>query len=84
MSSDPQSACLHFSNLVLRKTSFIKFTSEKDRHQPFPDVCVKRTNIGFESSVYRKPTFTSQYLCWDSSSPDNHYVCLIPTIVCPT
>ena len=54
--------CLHPS---------LKFTfeKEKDKCLPFLEVYVERTDIGFETSVYRKPTFTSQYLRWDSISP---------------
>ena len=39
------------------------FEKEKDKGLPFFDVCVERTDIGFETSVYRKPT-----------SPANIYV----------
>ena len=45
--------CLHPS---------LKFTFEKEKCLPFLDVYVERTDIGFETSVYRKPTFTGQYL----------------------
>ena len=43
---------------------FLKFTfvKEKGKCLPFFDVYVERTDIGFETSVYRKPTFTDQYL----------------------
>ena len=47
--------CLHQS---LR----FNFEKEKDKCRTFLDVYVERTNIGFEISVYRKPTFTGQYL----------------------
>ena len=54
--------CLHSS---------LKFTfkKEKDKCLPFLDVYVERTDIGFETSVYQKPTFTGQYLHWKSFSP---------------
>ena len=50
--------CLHPS---------LKFTFEKEKGKclPFLDVYVERTNIGFKTSVYRKPTFTGQYLRWE-------------------
>ena len=48
--------CLHPS---LRYT----FEKEKEKCLPFLDVCVEKTDVGFETSVYRKPTFTGQYLC---------------------
>ena len=49
--------CLHPS---------LKFTFEKVKGKclPFLDVYVEKTDIGFETSVYRKPTFTGQYLRW--------------------
>ena len=48
---------------------FLKFTFEKEKDEclPFLDVYVERTDIGFETSVYRKPTFTGLYLRWESS-----------------
>ena len=47
--------CLH---------STLKFTFKKEKGKclPFFDVYVEKTDIGFETSVYRKPTFTGQYL----------------------
>ena len=47
---------------------FLKFTFENEKRKclPFLDVYVERTDIGFEISVYRKPTFTGQYLRWES------------------
>ena len=43
--------CLHPS---------LKFTFEKEKGKclPFLDVYVERTDVGLETSVYRKPTFT--------------------------
>ena len=42
----------------------LKFTFEKEKGKclPFLDVYVERTDIGFETSVYRKPTVIVQYL----------------------
>ena len=42
---------------------------EKEKCVPFLDVYVEKTDIGFETSVYRKPTLTGQYLRWESFSP---------------
>ena len=49
------------------------FTVEKESNLvlPFPDVLVEKSSK-FISSIYMKPTFTSQYLCWNSFSPKNH------------
>ena len=67
-------SCLH---------PFLKFTFEKEKEKclPFLDVYVERTDIGFETSVYRKPTFTGQYLHWKSFSPLKRKISLISTLV---
>ena len=54
--------CLHPS------LKFI-FEKEKGKCLPFLDVYVERTDIGFETSVYRKPNFTGQYLGWEFFGP---------------
>ena len=43
-------------NCLYRSLKFT-FVKEKGKFLPFLDVYVKRTNIGFETSVYWKPTF---------------------------
>ena len=42
----------------------LKFTFEKeqDGKLPFLDIIVERTELGFETSIYRKPTFSGQYI----------------------
>ena len=49
----------------------IQFTMEKepDNKSSFLDVLVRGTEQGFRSSVYRKPTFTGQYLNFNSHHP---------------
>ena len=49
----------------------IQFPMEKeqDNKLPFLDVLVTRTEQGFRSSVYCKPTFTRQYLNFNSHHP---------------
>ena len=66
--------CLHPS---------LKFTFEKEKNNclPFLDVNVERTVTGFETSVYRKPTFTGQYFRWESFSPTKQKPNLISTLV---
>ena len=68
--------CLHPS---------LKFTFEKEKYNclPFLDVNVERTATGFETSMYRKPTFTGQYLRWESFSPTKQKTNLISTLVHP-
>ena len=66
--------CLHPS---------LKFTFEKEKGKCllFLDVYVERTDVGFKTSVYRKPTFTGQYLCLESFNPLKHKISLISTLV---
>ena len=66
--------CLHLS---------LKFTfeKEKDKCLPFLDVYVERTDIGFETSAYWKPTSTGQYLRWESFSSLRRKISLIYTLV---
>ena len=66
--------CLHPS---------LKFTFEKEKNNclPFLDVNVERTATGFETSVYRKPTYTGQYLRWESFNPTKQKTNLISTLV---
>ena len=49
----------------------LHFTHEEehDRRLPFLDVLVERRNNSFVSSVYRKPTFTGEYVPWGSFCP---------------
>ena len=70
----PPNHCLHLS---LRST----FEKEKGKCLPFLDVYVKKAEVGFETSVYRKPTFTGQYLRWESFSPLKRKISLISTLV---
>ena len=57
------------------------FEKEKGKCLPFLDVYVERTDVGFETCVYRKPTFTGQYLRWESFSPLKCKLRLISTLV---
>jgi len=44
-------------------------------------VLVERLGSEFSTSVYRKPTFTGQYLRWNSISPHKQKINLIGTLV---
>ena len=66
--------CLHPSLIFT-------FEKEKDKCLPFLDVYVERTDIGFEISVYRKPTFTGEYLRWEFFSPLKREISVISTLV---
>ena len=62
---------LHPSNSPLKKRKCL----------PFLDVYVERTDIGFETSVYRKSTCTDQYLRWESFSSLKRKISLISSLV---
>ena len=66
--------CLHPS---------LRFTLEKKKGKclPFLDVYVERTDIGFETSVYQKPTFPGQYLRWEFFSLLKRKISLISIFV---
>ena len=54
----------------------LKFTFEKEKEK-----CLPFLDIGFDTSVSRKATFTGQYLCWESFSPLKRKISLISTSV---
>ena len=49
----------------------LNFSHEKetDRKLPSSDVLVEKSDTQFLTLVYRKPTFTGQYIDWDSFGP---------------
>ena len=61
----------------------LKFTfeNEHDSKLPFLDILVERTELGFETSVYRKPTFSGQYIRWESFSSRKRKTNLIATLL---
>ena len=61
----------------------LKFTVEKEQNNSFTflDVLVVKDGTGFLTSVYRKPTFTGQYIHWNSFSPKIRKINLIKTLV---
>ena len=48
---------------------------------PFLDVFIEKSGNNFLTSIYRKPTFTGQYLRWDSFGPTKWKTNLIGTLV---
>ena len=70
-----------FKQLNSPSFSQISFEKEKNNFLPLLDVNVERTVTGFETSVYRKPTFIGQYLRWESFSPTKQKTNLISTLV---
>ena len=61
----------------------IQFTMETecDLKLPFLDVHVDRTSGKFVTAVYRKKTFTGQYMKWHSFAPSKRKLNLIHTLV---
>ena len=61
----------------------LRFTFEKEcnRTLPFFDVLVEKNDHEFVTSIYRKPTFTGQYICWNSFCPMKRKTNLISTLV---
>ena len=63
--------------------SSLQFTFEKEKNNslPFLDVHVEHTKDSYETKVYRKPTFTGQYLRWESFTPIKRKASLVSTLV---
>ena len=61
----------------------LRFTYEKKSNHslPFLDVLVERHDLEFLTSICRKPTFTGQYLRWNSFRPQKRKINLIGTLV---
>ena len=61
----------------------LRFTYEKESNYslPFLDVLVEGHDSEFLTSIYRKPTFTGQYLHWNSFNPQKRKINLIGTLV---
>ena len=60
----------------------LKFTIEKEADQTLSFLVVKVNKFKkqFETSVYRKPTFTGRYMSWDSFAPSKRKTNLIETL----
>ena len=56
------------------------FEKESDLALPFLDVLIEKSTYKFMTSIYRKPTFTIQYLRWNSFSPQKLKTNLILTL----
>ena len=69
------------TNLNSLHTS-LKFTSEKEVNQslPFLDVLVTKSTNNFTTYVYRKATFTGEYIRWNSFGPKTRKTNLIATL----
>ena len=72
-----------FLNYLNNKHSNIKFTSEIEQNNslPFLDILINKTDRGFTSSVYRKPTFTGLTMNFNSFTPFLYKINLIRTLI---
>ena len=75
--------CDHFKGKLNVLHPALKFTVEKEQNNAlnFPDVLVEKDGTGFLTSIYRKPTFTGQYIHWNTFSPKTRKISLIKTLV---
>ena len=75
--------CDHFQEKLNSLHLALKFTVEKEQNNSlhFLDVVVEKEGTGFLTSIYRKPTFTGQYIRWNSFSPRTRKISLIKTLV---
>ena len=60
----------------------LHFTFEKEENNslPFLDVLVEKSDTGFLTRVYRKPTFSGLYTRWSSFCPKERKISLIKTL----
>ena len=72
-----------FLDYLNSKHPNIKFTAELevDRKLQFLDVCVERVGAAFETSVYRKKTFTGLYTHFSSFTPLTYKLGLMYTLM---
>ena len=80
-SSEQDCDCFHEKLNLLHPA--LKFTIEKEQNNSlsFLAVVVEKEGTGFLTSIYRKPTFTGQYIRWNSFSPKSRKISLIKTLV---
>jgi len=75
--------CDHFQEKLILLHPALKFTIEKEQNNSlnFLDVLVGKEGTGYLTSIYRKPTFTGQYIRWNSFSPRTRKISLIKPLV---
>ena len=75
--------CDHFQEKLNLLHPALKFTIEKEQTNSlnFLDVLVEKEGTVFLTSIYRKPTFTGQYIRWNSFSPKTRKISLINILV---
>ena len=65
---------------VLHTALHFSFEKEENNSLPFLDVLVEKSDTGFLTSVYRKPTFSGLYTRWSSFCPKQRKISLIKTL----
>ena len=80
---DNQTDCDSFYKSLNNSHPSLQYTCEKeqDGELPFLDVKVIRNNLTLETMVYRKPTFSGDYVKWDSFCGKKRKINLIKTLV---
>ena len=80
-----ETECDEFLNFLNSLKPALKFTSKKEESQSlaFLDVKIQKSDYKFITSVYRKPSFTGQYIRWDTFGPSKRKKNLINTLVHP-
>ena len=78
-----EAECNEFFNILNSLNPALKFTSEKKESESlaFLDVKIQKSDNKFKTSVYRKPSFTVQYIHWGSFGPSKRKKNLISTLV---
>ena len=74
--------CDSFHVILNQLHPALNFTVEEQNNSlNFLDVSVEKGGTGFLTSIYRKPTFTGQYIRWNSFSPKARKINLIKPLV---
>ena len=75
--------CDHFQQKLNLLHPALRFTVEKEQNNSlnFLDVLVEKESTGFLTSIYRKPTFTGQYIRRNSFSPKTRKISFTNTLV---
>ena len=72
-----------FTNYLNSKHKNVKFTYEKESNnsRPFLDILISRSENGFKTSVYHKPTFSGVYSNFSSFIYDEYKIGLVFTML---
>ena len=72
-----------FTNYLNSKQKDIKFVFEKESNNslPFQDILISRSENGFKTSVYHKPTFSGVYSNFNSFIYDEYKIGLVFTML---